>query len=378
MNTSATTFTTTLARIALCSLAACTLPWGCSGAKSAAPAQIPVKPAAAPVAPAPALPADDELARAGVNEVGQVPVLEYHEIDNGHTYMFRSPARFRHDLERLYEQGFRPITMREYLDNHIDLPLGRSPVILTFDDARNSQLQFLPDGKIDPNCAVGILQAFHADHPDFALKATFFVLPVHPFGSYQAEAQRKLHTLVDIGFELQNHTLNHHYFNRMTDAAIRREIALGQAGILKLMPDVHIDVLALPGGYMPRSHNHQLLLTGDSDGIHYANRAVFLAAAGPAPAPAAKKFIAWRLPRILAVEGDAGVTYWLDDFKRHPHRRYVSDGNPNTLSIPASASTLVDKGKLQGAELHIYGGTEKVARVAGAKGRQRKQPSAVQ
>jgi hypothetical protein len=380
-------FVKTVSRIFLCGTAVCVLPfaWGCAGKSAAPAAPLAAKPAAAPVAPAPALPADEELARVGVNEAGLVPIIEYHEINDkpgkmsrSAALLNRSTAQFRHDLERLYAQGFRPITMREYLDNRIDLPLGLSPVILTFDDARASQIRYLPDGKLDPECAIGILQAFHTEHPDFPVHATFFVLPKHPFGSAPAEAQSKLRALVSMGCELQNHTLNHRYFNRMSDAAIRREIALGQAGILQLVPDAHIDVLALPGGYLPRSRNHAILLSGDSDGIHYANRAVLMAAAGPAPATIAKKFLAWHIPRILAVEGDAGVTYWLNDFKQHPKRRYVSDGVPTTVSVPAYLSSTVDRDRLQGAELHVYGGTEAVASVPGGKGHPRRPHNAVE
>src|SRR5689334_1757587 len=70
------------------------------------------------------------------NEVGVIPILEYHEISSKEKWMMRSIPNFRHDLERLYKEGYRPISMKEYLDNRIDLPAGMSPVLLTFDDAR--------------------------------------------------------------------------------------------------------------------------------------------------------------------------------------------------------------------------------------------------
>ena len=39
--------------------------------------------------------------------------------------------------------------------------------------------------------------------------------------------------------------------------------------------------------------------------------------------------------RIQAVEAD--LKYWLDHFDRHPEDRYVSDGDPATLTIPRGA-----------------------------------------
>jgi peptidoglycan/xylan/chitin deacetylase (PgdA/CDA1 family) len=311
------------------------------------------------------LPSDEEMARAGVNEAGLVPILEYHEIgaapryDSATKRMYRSEERFRHDLERLYDDGYRPITMREYLDNRIDLPLGRSPFIFTFDDARASQLRYRADGSIDPNCAVGILQAFHQAHPDFPLKATFFVLPNsekgNAFGISAEDGVRKMRALQAMGFELENHTLHHRYFNRMADAAIAREIALGQAGIQNAVPQARIDVLALPGGYLPRSHSHTLLLAGESDGIHYANRAILMAGADPAPAPISRRYKAWHIPRILAVEESSGITYWLDYLEHNKSRRYVSDGVADTVSVPAAHAGDVDSSRLQGAQLHLYG-----------------------
>ncbi len=360
-------FANTRIRIALCGLTIGALPFslGCGGTKTvASPAPQPAKVVTAPAQPPPAatLPSDAELERAGVNEVGVIPVLEYHAIDEHKGDMSRSPARFRHDLDRLYAQGFRPITMKEYLDNRIDLPLGRSPVILTFDDARPSQFRYLRNGNIDPTCAIGILQTFHEAHPDFPVKATFFVLTkehgiVTAFGSEPSVAERKLRALYKMGCELQNHTLNHRYFHhyRLSDAAVSREIALGQASIQQIVPEAHVDVLALPGGEQPISHNHKVTMSGDADGIHYVNRGVFLAGDAPAPAPVAKKFVAWRIPRVLAVDSESGVTYWLDDAKRHPKRYYISDGNPNVVSVPAALQAKVDKAKLAGAELHVYG-----------------------
>src|ERR1051326_774702 len=95
------------------------------------------------------------------NEVGVVPILEYHDISPYEKYMHRSITNFRRDLNRLYTEGYRPISMKEYLDNRIDLPVGLSPVLLTFDDARQSQFSYLPNGKLDPQCAVAILQELH-------------------------------------------------------------------------------------------------------------------------------------------------------------------------------------------------------------------------
>ena len=94
-----------------------------------------------------------------------VPILEYHDVLPKERNMVRSIDHFKHDLERLYTEGYRPVLLRDYLDNKIDLPIGMAPVVFTFDDARASQFRYLPSGEIDPTCAVGIWQDFAKTHP---------------------------------------------------------------------------------------------------------------------------------------------------------------------------------------------------------------------
>ena len=294
-----------------------------------------------------------ELARLGVNEVGRFPILEYHDITRGRGRLCRAPNAFRRDLARLYAENYRPISLREYLDNNIAVPAGMTPVVLTFDDARDSQFKYLPDGSIDPDCAVGILLEFTRAHPDFPIKATFFVLTEWGFGQKKQLAQ-KMQALRAMGCDLQNHTFNHDYFGRMSDDRIIREIAQGKASIEQAAPGVSVDLLALPGGQHPRSKNNALLLDGEYRGIHYHNRAVFNAWGGPAPSPVSVKFDRLRIPRIEPIEDSDGLTHWLGYLKAHPKRRYISDGDPATISVPRSDAALADKARLQNAALRVY------------------------
>jgi hypothetical protein len=53
---------------------------------------------------------------------------------------------------------------------------------------------------------------------------------------------------------------------------------------------------------------------------------------GAAPSPFSARFDPYRLPRIQAV--DSALDTWLAYFAQHPAQRFVSDGDPNTLTIP--------------------------------------------
>ena len=316
--------------------------------------QTPVIPTNAPIAaitkPQNSL-STEQLKSLRVNEAGVVPILEYHAIGNGRTTMDRSPEKFRADLERLYQEGYRPCLLAEYLDNKIGVPSGTCPVIFTFDDSRESQLRLLPDGSVDPECAVGILQAFAKLHADFPVKATFYVLPQSPFGP-AAQGAQKFKMIRDLGCEIGNHTISHPRLRSLSDEKVQAEIGGAEKLITALAPGVKVDTLALPFGIRPR--NRPLASAGSFEGMPYHYRAVLLVGANPALAPVSKKCDYLRLPRIQACEGDAGITYWLDSLKSHPERRYVSDGDPNSTVVPAADRIKLDEARLNGSKILEY------------------------
>jgi len=313
----------------------------------------PIAPAAASPPPPPRKPVltPDELRRFRPNEAGDVPILEYHEIGGSEGYMSRSRENFQDDLDRLYAEGYRPISLADYLSNRIDLPAGLSPVVLTFDDARGSQFRYHRDGSIDPDCAVGILLAFHETHPDFALKATFFLLPQCPFDDSRTGA-KKVRALAKMGFEIGNHTLHHRWLNRLSDAGVVKEIAGGAALLHKMVPQATVDTLAFPGGFRPR--NSRLIAAGQYRGFHYLNRGGFLAFGEPAVSPVAKNQDRLHIRRIVATEGDCGLDYWLRRLRSGKTPRYVSDGDPLTITVPRKYAARVDSAFLNGAVLVVY------------------------
>ncbi|MDW7674761.1 MAG: hypothetical protein SCK28_09515, partial [Bacillota bacterium] len=104
--------------------------------------------------------AEEELAKLGVNELGQVMVLMYHVIGDKEAEWARTRENFRSDLLRLYELGYRSVKMSDFLKGEIATAPGTTPVILTFDDGTPGHFRFIEtdDGlEVDPDSAVGIL-----------------------------------------------------------------------------------------------------------------------------------------------------------------------------------------------------------------------------
>jgi len=162
----------------------------------------------------------------------------------------RSTARFRRDLDLLYQRGCRPITVSQLVDADVDVPSGMSAVVVTFDDASPGQFRFAEkDGRteVDPESAVGIWLAFNRAHPDSKNRATFCLIPAgregHAFfgdkgieGRKTAWRFEKLQFLVREGFELCARTLWHADLSKADDHAVQEQIARSVLAIDSAVP----------------------------------------------------------------------------------------------------------------------------------------------
>lgn len=241
------------------------------------------------------------------NTDGKILILEYHKLSGKNTLLDRTPAKFRADLDKLYKLGYRPVTVSEWLDNKMPLAPGASPVILTFDDAHESQMRLTKQGTVDPNSFVGIWQAFAEKHPDFPVHGTFFILPPYPFG-HKAEYKAKVKMLQAMGSEIASHTWGHSNLARDSEDKVKSEIARSLDWLQSEFGVTNV-TMAFPYGNKP--HNMGMLKGFDYKGKHYALRSTFLAAGEPAPALTSKKFDNWRIPRVVVCEDEGGSTYWL-------------------------------------------------------------------
>ncbi|MEO5509756.1 MAG: polysaccharide deacetylase family protein [Longimicrobiales bacterium] len=301
----------------------------------------------ASAAPASAEPVSDR----GPNELGRIPILEYHLIGDKPGQWTRTPAELAQDLARLYERGYRPVNMTDVLDHKLDLPRGLSPVVFVFDDASPSQFRYIEkNGEIviDPTSAVGIWNEFQRTHPDWKSRAVFCVLSGAAagrsfFGDKGIEGQKsewrfkKLQYLNKQGFEICNHTLWHMTMSKYGDAPVQEQIARLDLAVDSALPGYRIRTLALPLGEWPKNKAlaHQGSWTDPKTGRArpYKYDAVLLVAGGAARSPHDPQYDPLRYPREQ-VFGHA-LTRLLDHLDAGP-TRYVSDGNPKVTAKPAA------------------------------------------
>lgn len=222
--------------------------------------------------------------------------------------MFRKESEFLSDLQRYDALGMVPVTASEYITNTMKVPTGKHPIVITFDDSNPDQLRLLPDGSVDPKCFFGVWRAFAASHPEFPVKATFFVLPQTMFLQPKMLKQ-KLAILASNGCEIANHTVTHPFLNRLTDAAVMKEIAEASFDLKRIGADPDAP-LALPYGLHPK--NRKLLAGFEYQGVMIQPRGVFLVGSDPAPLPTSPKFNHLEIPRIEASHREEALDYWLD------------------------------------------------------------------
>jgi peptidoglycan/xylan/chitin deacetylase (PgdA/CDA1 family) len=269
-------------------------------------------------------------------------ILEYHRIDAADARWSRSPDSLRRDLRRLWEGGYRLVALGDLLDGRIALPVGTSPVVLTFDDSSPGQFRYLErngEPVLDPDCAVGIIEAFEREHPEFGHAATFYVLPgadpPNRLFDQPEHATRKLRYLASHGYEIGNHTLWHADLSRYSEPIVRRQLAGAVAWIRRHVPGYAPRTLALPMGTFPAVRDWAI--SGQVGRVRYHHDGLLTVAGGPAPSPHATTFDPYRIPRIQAIESE--LARWLAHFDRHPGERYVSDGDPTTITIPWGTGT---------------------------------------
>ena len=292
-------------------------------------------------APSPTAAAPDPAA-VKANELGQIPVLMYHQLlAQPHGVYDQTPAQFKAELTSLYAHGYRTVTAAALVAGQLDVPAGKKPMVLTFDDSTTSQYGELPDGSVDPKSAVGILLAVGKKYGDEHPVATFYV-NAEPF----AGRDSYLAKLAALGMELGDHTASHANLKALDDAGVQREIAQGLQVITKAVPDAKVTTMALPLGVHPR--NKALAAKGRSGATSYSFSAVLLVGSNPSPSPYSAKFKPLGIPRIRSGLRTGDQTFTSTDWLRQLYSgkvtAYVSDGDPAHVSFPkASAARLAPK-----------------------------------
>ena len=307
----------------------------------------------------------EKLAQDNINELGRVPVMMYHGIVNKKSSETsytggnvdkdgynRTVEAFKEDLEFYYQNGYRMIRAIDYVNGIIDVPYGKSPIVLTFDDGNTNNIKvngISEDGEIiiDENSAVGVLESFKKKYPDFNVTATFFVN-----GSLfqQSEYNEKiLKWLVENGYDIGNHTKTHVNFSDASTNESEEEVGFVYNKLDAIIPDKYVKLVALPFGspYKKTHANFSHIINSNYNGINYETVSTFRVGWMPDYSPFSKDFDKEFIMRVRAYDNN-GVDFDIDaSFRILEKNRYVSDGNVDTIVIKESDASYINDTNLK-------------------------------
>ena len=307
----------------------------------------------------------DIYANYQVNELGNVPIMMYHGIHNktndeteytgGNVdkdgYQ-RTAEAFRKDLEFYYQEGYRMIHLNDYVDGKIDVELGKSPIILTFDDglANNIKVTGLYESGniiIDPNSAVGILEEFKKKYPDYHVTATFFINA----GLFSQEKynDKIIEWLLENNYDIGNHTYSHANLSNTTKEGTIKEIGSMYKILEEKTQGKYVKIVALPFGtpYVKTHANFDSIISGIYGDTTYNTKATMRVGWESEVSPFSQKFDSHFLKRIRAYDNN-GLDFDIEyNFKVLKNNRYISDGNVNTIVVPKEKVENIKKTNLK-------------------------------
>lgn len=307
----------------------------------------------------------EKLASDKINELGTVPIMMYHGIINKPSDQTeytggnvdkdgynRTSEAFHKDLEFYYENGYQMIRLNDYVNGKIDVDYKKSPIILTFDDGNDNNIKVTgldEDGNIiiDENSAVGILEKFKKEHPDFNVTATFFV---NGTLFNQPEYDEKIiKWLVENGYDVGNHTENHLDIKKSSSEQVQKEIVSVYQQLEEIIPDKYVKIIALPFGspYSKDHSNYKYVLNSTYNNKSYETIAALRVGWEPEVSPFHKDFDKTFLKRVRAYDNN-GEEFDIEMvFNMLETKRYISDGNVDTIVTSQDNSDLIGDTNLE-------------------------------
>ena len=283
-----------------------------------------------------------------VNELGKVPIMMYHgisNIDNEKTAYKngnvtkdgyeRTKESFIKDLDFYYNNNYRMIPLKDYVGGKINVELGKSPIILTFDG--NNKNDFKIKGLdnngniiIDPNSALGVLEDFKLKYPDYNVTATFFLNKEFLEQPYSGKI---INWLIDNNYDIGNNTYNHYDLTELNCFQTSMEVGKMYDEISKITSN-YVKIVSLPYG-VPNEiehNNFRCILNSQYKNKHYRTMATLKKDGGYNYSPFDNEYRSEILNRIKAYDSkeNKDINYY---FKLLENNRYISDGDYKTIVI---------------------------------------------
>jgi len=300
------------------------------------------------------------------NESGEIPIVMFHnfveDLNSTNDPEFTTSfADFEKLLETLYNEGYRLISMRDFIDHNISVPAGTKPMVFTFDDGSPGQFNLIEEnGKlvVNPKSAAGIMIKFSEKHPDFGIKGIFYLNMDKEEKTFEGAGtlKERLEILMSYGFEVGNHSWGHFNFSQAKNREqVYERLGRNQKRLQEIIEGASFYSLALPHGGKAPEELKDAMVQGEYEGARYFHETIMAVGSTPSVPSIHKDYNPGYVARIRSqgkVEVKFDLTYWLPNMTRD--RMYISDGDPNTVVVPKGKENLIDTGKLNGKKLITY------------------------
>lgn len=147
----------------------------------------------------------------------KIPILMFHKVGyQGDRYSV-TPNDFKEILENLHENNYYALSFEEFVNNDLsNVPIGKRPYLITFDDAHPTQFQFIKGTNIPTkDCAVGVMEEFFKENKNAGKGAVFYQSAygvdkefIYIFGDMKT-AKEKQDYLLNKGYDIGSHTTTH-------------------------------------------------------------------------------------------------------------------------------------------------------------------------
>lgn len=259
------------------------------------------------------------------NHNGKIMVLTMHDVSRVDDAYNRTPEALKADILNLYKKGYLPISLREYVNNDINIPKGYSPYVIVLDDGTESKFRIKSDGSVDEDSAFGVFTYMDSVLDNYKTKATFFISGKIPF-MQKEYVQKKMDMLLDNKMEIGNHTYNHIDLSK-NPSLIEKEIALQKQNLEQYLPsDYQVDMFAIPFSTKFSKKDSKRIFEGQYKNIKYKNIAVAEGGWTLSNAPQKVNFNNYFIPRI-PISRSSNQPIELYDFleylDKNPQQRYV-------------------------------------------------------
>ncbi len=296
------------------------------------------------------------------NELGEIMIVMYHGVDESipDTNVYhRSVHGFKEDLQRIYDYNYYIISLNDYLNNEINVPFGYTPIVLTFDDGLGSSfsMEYDENDVLVPkeDCAVDILNKYRVEYDRPNATATFFINTINPPFYGFGTPEERINYLIDNGYDIGNHTYSHALMENMTPEEIQKEIALTEQFVKEIRPEYEMVALAYPYGGRPPTQYLDYTLNGTYEDITYSYKIGLMASSTNNTTNINSiYFDPLKVPRVRGTDtSNYDLGWYFEYYNEHPEYRYISDGDKDTITIPADAISNLNEEVLDNKQVVI-------------------------